>query len=73
MLYERRQREARIERMPAEQFISEEIDPILDKISREGMHSLTRTERKILEKGREKIGATVSAERRIREVAGRRP
>ena len=39
---------------PAE-FISREIDPILDKISREGIHSLTRAERKILEKGREKI------------------
>ena len=72
VLYQRRRREARIERMPAKQFISEEIDPILDKISRQGMQSLTRTERKILEKGREKIGATVSAERRSREVAGGR-
>jgi hypothetical protein len=41
--------------MTPEQFISAEIDPILDKISREGMHSLSRAERKILEKGREKI------------------
>jgi hypothetical protein len=29
-----------------------EIDPILDKISREGFGSLTRRERKILKKGR---------------------
>ncbi len=56
-LYRRRQREARLARMPAEQFINEEIDPILDKISREGMQSLTRAERKVLEKGRAKIAA----------------
>lgn len=54
---ERRQRAARIARMPLEQFICEEIDPILDKIAREGMHSLTRSERRILESGREKIAA----------------
>ncbi len=54
-LYRRRQRAARVARMPAEQFIVEEIDPILEKISRQGLHSLTRAERRILEKGREKI------------------
>jgi membrane associated rhomboid family serine protease len=51
----KRELDERRDRMTAEQFISEEIDPILDKISREGIHSLTRAERKILEKGREKI------------------
>ena len=56
-IFERRQRAHRMERMSAEQFINAEIDPILDKIAREGMHSLTRAERKILEKGREKIAA----------------
>lgn len=56
-IFEKRQREQRMERMSAEQFISAEIDPILEKVAREGMHSLTRTERKILEKGREKIAA----------------
>lgn len=56
-LFERRQRAARLDRMPAEQFISEEIDPILEKIAREGMHSLSRTERKILARGKEKIEA----------------
>lgn len=45
----------RIRTMSPEQFISEEIDPILDKIARHGIHSLTRMERKILEKGRDKI------------------
>ena len=41
--------------MNADQFIRAEIDPILEKISREGMHSLSRAERKILEQGRGKI------------------
>jgi hypothetical protein len=36
-----------------EDFIREEIDPILDKISREGMQSLTARERKILESARD--------------------
>ena len=54
-IFNKRQRAARLERMSAEQFISAEIDPILDKIARDGMHSLSRAERKILEKGREKI------------------
>ena len=56
-LFEKRQRAARLERMTPEQFISAEIDPILEKISREGMQSLTRAERKILDQGREKISS----------------
>ncbi len=59
-IFKKRERHARIERMSAAQFIDAEIDPILDKISREGMHSLTRSERKILDKGREKIAARAS-------------
>ncbi len=51
---------ARLKQMSPEEFISEEIDPILDKIAREGIHSLTRTERKILEKGRDKIARKTS-------------
>jgi membrane associated rhomboid family serine protease len=56
-IFERRQRAARLDRMTAEQFISNEIDPILDKIAREGMQSLSRTERKLLARGRDKIAA----------------
>ena len=56
-IFEKRERAARLDRMGPDQFISSEIDPILDKISRLGMHSLTRAERKILEKGREKIAS----------------
>ncbi len=53
-----RQRRADAERyraMSPEKFIAEEIDPILDKISREGINSLTRSERRTLAKAPEKI------------------
>jgi membrane associated rhomboid family serine protease len=53
-----RQRRADAERyraMSAGQFIAEEVDPLLDKISREGIDSLTRNERRILARAREKI------------------
>jgi membrane associated rhomboid family serine protease len=39
--------------MSSEEFVREEIDPILDKIAREGMQSLTRHERKILESAKD--------------------
>jgi membrane associated rhomboid family serine protease len=55
-VFEKRQREARLSRMPVDQFICEEIDPILDKIATQGLQSLTRGERKILERCREKMG-----------------
>jgi len=55
LIAERRQREARLDRMPAEQFLVEEVDPILEKIAQSGMESLTRAERKLLERGREKM------------------
>lgn len=54
-IFEKRQRAARLDRMSAEQFIHEEVDPILDKIAREGMARLTRREKKILEQCREKM------------------
>ena len=38
-----------------EEFISEEVDPILAKISREGMGSLTRKEKEILKKARSQM------------------
>ena len=52
---ERRRTRERQELMDSSEFISREIDPILDKIAKEGIHSLTRAERRILELGREKI------------------
>jgi hypothetical protein len=39
--------------MTSEEFIRQEIDPILDKIAREGMQSLNRRERKILESAKD--------------------
>jgi membrane associated rhomboid family serine protease len=41
--------------LPPEEFISREVDPILDKISAQGIHSLTARERAILEAARKKM------------------
>jgi membrane associated rhomboid family serine protease len=52
------QRRARIERrrqMSAEEFIVEEIDPLLEKISRTGLASLSRRERRTLGEARAKM------------------
>ncbi len=54
-LYERRQRAQRLARMSADQFVSEEVDPILEKIAREGIESLNREERRILSLGSSKV------------------
>jgi len=54
-IFDRRQRAARLARMSPEQFITTEIDPILEKIAQYGVSSLTRAERKILDQGRGKL------------------
>jgi hypothetical protein len=41
--------------LPSEEFISREVDPILDKISQHGIQSLTARERRILETARNKM------------------
>jgi membrane associated rhomboid family serine protease len=43
------------EDLPPEEFVSKAVDPILDKISAQGIQSLTERERRILETAREKI------------------
>jgi membrane associated rhomboid family serine protease len=43
------------EELPAGEFISREVDPILEKISAQGIHSLTDRERQILEAARNKM------------------
>ena len=43
------------ESLPPEEFISREVDPILDKISAHGIQSLTASERKTLEAARKKM------------------
>ena len=53
-----RQRRATAERyrqMSPAQFVTEEIDPLLEKISRNGMDSLTRSERRLLARARDKF------------------
>jgi membrane associated rhomboid family serine protease len=37
-------------------FIDDEVDPILEKISRQGIHSLTARERRILRRARQRMG-----------------
>jgi hypothetical protein len=44
-----------VEELPPAEFISREVDPILDKISQHGIQSLTDRERKILEAARSKM------------------
>jgi rhomboid family protein len=59
-----RQRRTEVDRyraMTADQFISEEVDPILDKISREGLKSLTWNDRRILARAQEKIAEKAQA------------
>ena len=43
------------EEMPPDEFISREVDPILDKISSQGIQSLTDRERKVLDAARRKM------------------
>jgi membrane associated rhomboid family serine protease len=50
---EKRRRTPDKRELSNEEFIREQIDPILDKIAREGMQSLTRRERKILESAKD--------------------
>lgn len=42
--------------LPADEFLSREVDPILDKISAHGIQSLTERERRILEAARQRMG-----------------
>jgi membrane associated rhomboid family serine protease len=55
ILTRRRATADRYQQMDAQRFIAEAIDPLLDKISRAGVKSLTRNERRILAMAREKI------------------
>ena len=50
-----RHKEEPEEDLPPEEFLSKEVDPILDKISAQGIQSLTERERRILEKARAKM------------------
>jgi len=54
-LMRRREKIQRLQRMSREDFIEQQLDPILEKISRSGMKSLNRAERRILAHAREKV------------------
>jgi rhomboid family protein len=54
-LRRRRLKSERRQRMSLEEFITEEIDPLLEKISQTGIESLTRSERRTLAEVREKL------------------
>ncbi|MBI2928978.1 MAG: rhomboid family intramembrane serine protease [Verrucomicrobia bacterium] len=53
--WQRSKEAAEIEDLPPAEFISREVDPILDKISAHGIQSLTERERRILEAARAKM------------------
>jgi membrane associated rhomboid family serine protease len=55
VLRQRRLEAARLQSMRADQFVVEEIDPLLEKISQRGLASLSRRERRLLEQAREKM------------------
>jgi membrane associated rhomboid family serine protease len=50
-----RNRRQPTEEVPPAEYISREVDPILEKISAQGIHSLTERERQILEAARHKM------------------
>jgi membrane associated rhomboid family serine protease len=51
----RHEKGGRVDEPPSGDFISREVDPILEKISAHGIHSLTERERRILEAARERM------------------
>ena len=55
ILRQRRLQVARLKSLSAGQFVAEEIDPVLEKISQRGLASLSRRERRLLEQAREKM------------------
>ncbi|MBA3883153.1 MAG: rhomboid family intramembrane serine protease [Chthoniobacterales bacterium] len=54
-LHQRKTETERYQQMNAEQFIAEKVDPLLEKISRKGLRSLSRSERRTLVRAREKL------------------
>src|SRR5436853_3543054 len=56
LLHRRREAAERVQRMTPAEFIEREIDPLLEKVSRKGIQSLTRAERRLLSQASEKIG-----------------
>ena len=57
---ERRQVALRRQRMTADEFVTIEVDPILEKISREGIRSLSQAEKRTLAEARAKLACKVA-------------
>jgi membrane associated rhomboid family serine protease len=55
MVRQRRAESERLRNMTAEEFLVQEIDPVLEKIAARGLGSLSRREKRLLAQGREKI------------------
>src|SRR6266704_7077421 len=55
VLQQRRVKAERLRSMTADQFVAGEVDPLLEKISRRGLASLSRRERRLLEQARKKM------------------
>ncbi len=55
MIQEKDAMEKRLEHMNWEEFLNSQLNPVLEKISRHGLHSLTRAERRILRHSRRKL------------------
>ena len=55
LLQEKAENERRIEQMNWDEFVSTELDPILEKIALHGLRSLTRRERAVLQQSRRKL------------------
>ena len=55
LLRQRRAEVERYEQLSVTQLVTEEIDPLLEKIARGGLVSLTRSERRALDRAREKM------------------
>lgn len=61
-VHQRKTSAQRYQQMDAETFIAEEVDPLLEKISREGLQSLSGTELRTLALAREKLGEKPSGD-----------
>lgn len=54
--FSRTPRERKYRPLEDDSFIDEEVDPILEKISKQGIHSLTARERRVLKRARQRMG-----------------
>jgi hypothetical protein len=55
LIRERAENDRRIEQMNWDEFVSSELDPVLEKIALQGLQSLTRREKAILRQSRRKL------------------